>query len=269
MASFGAKYPYFNPVAEEPEGKLPVYKDQEPVRVGRLVKADLTVNLASGKLFADDGLAESVEEFSSGSIAMETDDMEDPVAGVVYGCTVEGKMVRYNVGDDPPAGGLAYFKKLMRRKKVLYKGYFYPLVKAALGNDTAQTKTDSITFGTNNTTFTVFACETGDWRFTEEFKTEPEAIDWIKKQLQGKKRVATPTATPAAGAVASGATVALATTTPDAVIRYTTDGSDPTETSPAYSSPIEITEETTIKAIATAEGFAASDVLEAHYTLTE
>ena len=54
MASFGAKYPYFNPVAEEPEGKLPVYKDQEPVRVGRLVKADLTVNLASGKLFADD-----------------------------------------------------------------------------------------------------------------------------------------------------------------------------------------------------------------------
>lgn len=76
MASFGAKYPYFNPVAEEPEGKLPVYKDQEPVRVGRLVKADLTVNLASGKLFADDGLAESVEEFSSGSIAMETDDME-------------------------------------------------------------------------------------------------------------------------------------------------------------------------------------------------
>jgi len=199
MASFGAKYPYFNPVAEEPEGKLPVYKDQEPVRVGRLVKADLTVNLASGKLFADDGLAESVEEFSSGSIAMETDDMEDPVAGVVYGCTVEGKMVRYNVGDDPPAGGLAYFKKLMRRKKVLYKGYFYPLVKAALGNDTAQTKTDSITFGTNNTTFTVFACETGDWRFTEEFKTEPEAIDWIKKQLQGKKRAATPTATPAAG----------------------------------------------------------------------
>ena len=115
----------------------------------------------------------------------------------------------------------------------------------------------------------MFACETGDWRFTEEFKTEPEAIDWIKKQLKGKKRAATPTATPAAGAVASGATVALATTTPDAVIRYTTDGSDPTETSPAYSSPIEITEETTIKAIATAEGFAASDVLEAHYTLTE
>lgn len=186
MASFGAKYPCFNPVESEPKGKLPVYKEAEPVRIGRLVKADLTVNLASGKLFADDALAESVDEFSSGSIAMETDDMEDTVAAVVYGCSVEEKMVRYNVGDDAPAGGLAYFKKLMRQKKVLYKGYFYPLVKAALGNDTAQTKTDSITFGTNSTTFTVFACETGDWRFTEEFATEPEAVEWIKEKLKGQ-----------------------------------------------------------------------------------
>ncbi len=190
MASFGAKYPYFNPVAEEPEGALPVYKG-EPVRVGRLVKADLTVNLASGKLFADDGLAESVDEFSSGSIAMETDDMEDAVAAVVYGCSVEENEVHYNVGDDPPAGGLAYVKKLMRRKKVLYKGYFYPLVKAALGNDTAQTKTDSITFGTNSTTFTVFACETGDWRFTEEFQTEAEAVAWIKEKLKAGGHAAT------------------------------------------------------------------------------
>lgn len=268
MASFGAKYPYFNPVKNEPEGKLPVYKNPEPVRIGRLVKADLTVNLASGKLFADDGLAESVDEFSSGSIAMETDDMEDPVAAEVYGCEVVDKEVHYNVADDPPAGGLAYFKKLMRRKKVLYKGYFYPLVKAALGNDTAQTKTDSITFGTNSTTFTVFACETGDWRFTEEFPTEAAAIAWIKEKLKGEDSAATPTATPPAGEVTSGATVSLASTTQNAVIRYTTDGTDPTETSPVYSSPIGITEETTIKAIATAEGLAASDVLEAHYTVT-
>ncbi|MCI9348590.1 MAG: hypothetical protein HFF83_05090 [Oscillibacter sp.] len=185
MASFGAKFPCFNPVSEEPEGTLPVYKNPEPVRIGRLVKADLTVNLSSGKLFADDSLTESVDEFSSGSIAMETDDMEDSVAAVLYGCSVEEGEVHYNVGDDPPAGGLAYYKKLMRRKKVLYKGYFYPLVKAALGNDTAQTKTDSITFGTNSTAFTVFACETGDWRFTEEFPTEAETIAWVKEKLKG------------------------------------------------------------------------------------
>lgn len=192
MASFGAKYPYFNPVKEEPEGKLPIYKNPEPSRIGRLVKADLTVNLSSGKLFADDVLAESVEEFSSGSIAMETDDMEDTVAAEVYGCEVVDNEVHYNTADDPPAGGLAYFKKLMRQKKVLYKGYFYPLVKASLGNDTAQTKGDSVTFGTNSTTFTVFACETGDWRFTQEFQTEAEAIDWIKEKLKSEEQTTPP-----------------------------------------------------------------------------
>ena len=155
MASFGAKNPYFCKVKEEPDGKLPVY-DGEPVKIGRLVKADLSITMASGKLYADDELAESVEEFASGSLAMETDDIIDSVASVVYGTTVEEKTVHYNTKDDPPSGGLAYYKKLMRKRKVLYKGVFHPLVKASLGNDSASTKTDSITFGTSSTTFTVF-----------------------------------------------------------------------------------------------------------------
>ena len=182
MASFGAKNPYFCKVKEEPDGALPTYEG-DPVKIGRLVKADLTIQMASGKLFADDGLAESVEEFASGSIAMETDDMLDDVASVVYGTKVEEKLVRYNTADDPPPGGLAYYKKLMRRRKVFYKCIFFPLVKASLGNDTAQTKTDSITFGTTATTFTVFACDNGDWRLTEVFTTEEEALAWVKSRF--------------------------------------------------------------------------------------
>ena len=178
MASFGAKNPYFCKVKEEPDGKLPVY-DGEPVKIGRLVKADLSITMASGKLYADDELAESVEEFASGSLTMETDDIIDSVASVVYGTTVEEKTVHYNTKDDPPSGGLAYYKKLMRKRKVLYKGVFHPLVKASLGNDSASTKTDSITFGTSSTTFTVFAAANGDWRITEDFDTEEEAIAWV------------------------------------------------------------------------------------------
>ena len=92
MASFGAKNPYFAPIESEPEGTLPVYKG-EPVKIGRLVKADLTLTMASGKLYADDELAESAEEFVSGSIAMETDDILDTVASVIYGATVKEKTV--------------------------------------------------------------------------------------------------------------------------------------------------------------------------------
>lgn len=182
MASFGAKYPYFCPVKTEPEDARPTY-DAELIRIGKLVKADLTITLASGRLDADDQLAESVDEFVSGSVVMETDDMTDDVAAVVYGATVEDGTVHYNVADDPPKGGYGYLKKLMRNRKVLYKAYFYPLVKAVLGNDSAATKSSSITFGTTTTTFTIFACETGEWRETHEAATESEALDWLKAQF--------------------------------------------------------------------------------------
>jgi hypothetical protein len=184
MASFGAKYPHFSKIKTEPEDALPTY--DTPVRVGRLVKADLTVNLASGKLYADDELAESVDEFSSGSIAMETDDMEDDVAAEVYGCEVKDQEVSYKAGDAAPLGGLAYYKVLMRKGVKLFKGYFYPRVKAVLGNDSAATKADSITFGTNSTTFTVFRCNSDEWRITKEFETETEAQTWVKEKLAAK-----------------------------------------------------------------------------------
>lgn len=182
MASFGAESPYFCPVAEEPEGKRPIYSG-DPVKIGRLVKADLSITLASGKLFADDVMAEAVDEFAGAAIAMETDDMTDDVASSVYGVDVLDGTAHYNVEDDPPKGGLGYLKKLMRNKKVLYKAYFYPLVKAVLGNDTAQTKADSITFGTSSTTFSVFACEDGTWRDTHEAVTRTEALTWLKAQF--------------------------------------------------------------------------------------
>ena len=193
MASFGAKNPYFAPIESEPEGALPVYKG-EPVKIGRLVKADLTLTMASGKLYADDELAESAEEFVSGSIAMETDDILDTVASVIYGATVKEKTVVYNTSDNPPPGGLAYYKKLMRHGKLVFKGLFFPRVKAALGNDAAQTKADSITFGTSTTNFTVSNANNGDWRFTEEFETEDAALAWVKAMLGFKAEELTPAA---------------------------------------------------------------------------
>ena len=182
MASFGAKYHVFAPFASTYTGTgTPRYDDK--VTIGRLVKADLTVTLATGELYSDDVLSEQVSEFASGQIAMETDDMLDSVAAVVYGAEVASKLVTYKSTDAPPYGGLAYYKVLQRNGKRLYKGYFYPKAKAALGNDTAQTRTNSITFGTTATTFTVFALDDGTWRQTQEFDTETEAKAWVDEKL--------------------------------------------------------------------------------------
>jgi alpha-tubulin suppressor-like RCC1 family protein len=80
-------------------------------------------------------------------------------------------------------------------------------------------------------------------------------------------QVATPTLSPAGGTYSATLSVTLSTTTPAATIRYTTNGNDPTALSPAYSSPIPITQTTTVKAKAFLSGWMASGVAGGTYTL--
>lgn len=173
MAKFGANYPCFK--GKEKEAGLVI---------GKLVSANLTVNMASGELYADDSLAEQLSEFASGTIAMETDDMDASAAAEIYGCTVsEDKTVTYKSGDNAPIGSLGYYKVLVRKGVKVYEGYYYPKVRAALGNDNAQTKGNSITFQTTSTTFTVFADDNTDWRVIKPFDTAEEVQKWLNEKL--------------------------------------------------------------------------------------
>lgn len=80
-------------------------------------------------------------------------------------------------------------------------------------------------------------------------------------------QLAAPVATPGAGEVANGATVALSAAA-GSTIRYTTDGTEPTEsTGTVYSAPISITGNTTIKAIAVKSGNTTSNVATFVYTV--
>lgn len=76
----------------------------------------------------------------------------------------------------------------------------------------------------------------------------------------------TPTAEPAAGAVAVGTTVELSTTQ-GAKIFFTTDGTTPDMSSERYTGPITISAAVTIKAIAVVDGKDPSTVLTAAYTI--
>jgi alpha-tubulin suppressor-like RCC1 family protein len=80
-------------------------------------------------------------------------------------------------------------------------------------------------------------------------------------------KVASPTFSPVGGTYTSGQTVTLATTTPGATIRYTTDGTTPTSSSTAYSSPLSIVTTTTLNAAGFLSGYITSDTATAVYTL--
>jgi len=82
----------------------------------------------------------------------------------------------------------------------------------------------------------------------------------------GGQQAATPTFNPPAGAYTQPMYVSIASTTPNATIRYTTDGSNPGTTSTIYTAPLPVSSTTTFKAIAYADDFEPSYIATATYT---
>ncbi|MGB8261975.1 MAG: lectin like domain-containing protein [Terracidiphilus sp.] len=76
-----------------------------------------------------------------------------------------------------------------------------------------------------------------------------------------------PTFAPAGASYGAAQWVTLSTTTTNATIYYTTNGSTPSSTSTKYTGPIAVSATETIKAIATASNFTSSTVAAAGYTL--
>ncbi|MFF2908455.1 chitobiase/beta-hexosaminidase C-terminal domain-containing protein [Paenibacillus sp. NPDC057934] len=93
-------------------------------------------------------------------------------------------------------------------------------------------------------------------------------LNWLSfTSAAPSEQVAAPTFTPAAGTYTSAQNVTLASSTPGAVIKYTTDGSTPTGESPTYTGPIHVSSTTTLRAIATKSGMTNSVVSTATYTV--
>jgi hypothetical protein len=84
----------------------------------------------------------------------------------------------------------------------------------------------------------------------------------------GAPLAATPTFAPADGTFTSAQSVKISSTTPSATIHYTTNGSRPSSTSPAYSAPIVVSSSETLNAIAVASGYSNSAIGSATYTIT-
>jgi len=79
---------------------------------------------------------------------------------------------------------------------------------------------------------------------------------------------ATPTFSPNGGTHTNSVNVTLSCSTPSSTIRYTTDGSDPSRTDGlVYSSPINFTSTTTLKAVCYASGYSTSPVATQTFTV--
>ena len=156
-----------------------------------------------------------------------------------------------------------------------YAGNYFT-IETTVGNLTEIVFTFASGEGTNAITTDVGTYEAGTWTGSASSVTftidgtsghRRIAVVDITYSEGGQQTVATPTFSPEGGTFTEAVQVTINCTTQDATIYYTLDGNAPTTSSAVYSSPITISETTTVKAMATKEGMDNSDVATATYTI--
>jgi hypothetical protein len=82
-------------------------------------------------------------------------------------------------------------------------------------------------------------------------------------------KLSIPTFNPESGNYSTAQTVSLSTITEGSKIYYTVDNTEPTVSSTLYTEPITVSQSTTIKAIATKDGYTDSDIVSSFYGIIE
>ncbi len=143
MATIGLDKLFYAPITENASGDETY---GTPVQLAKAISADLSVELAEATLYADDGQAEIVKEFKSGTISLGVDDIGKDVAAALTGVTVDSNGVVISTSEDggnPVAIGFRAKKANGR-----YRYFWLYRVKFGIPATNLATKGDSITFNT-------------------------------------------------------------------------------------------------------------------------
>lgn len=143
MATIGLDKLFYAPITEDSNGNETY---GTPVQLAKAISADLSVELNEATLFADDGQAEAVKEFKSGTLSLGIDELGADVAAELVGARVDSNGVLVSSGEDVSR----YVAIGFRAKKSNGKYRYYWLYRVLFGIPATNlaTKGDSITFST-------------------------------------------------------------------------------------------------------------------------
>ncbi len=186
MAKIGMRNPMYRvmTITADESGKETISYSERKV-MGMAISASVAVNVTEAKLYADDGLAESVKEFIDGTLTVNTDDLEDTVEADLLGATVnENGDIVNNSDDSAPWVEVGYILARMKRGKKQYRGVLYTKVQFAIPSENNQTKGQTITFDTPTMTGTLTTNGDGEWRRKSKWMDTPaEASEWLDEAM--------------------------------------------------------------------------------------
>jgi phi13 family phage major tail protein len=179
MAKIGLKYVVAAPITEN--GTTVSYTDG--IVIGKAISAGLSINIASAELYADDGIAESIKEFSSGTLTLNTDDLDYAAQALLLGHSVVGSDALTAHGNDEGAYvGAGFYAPVVRGGVKSWRAVWLSKVKFAEPNDNYATKGDNIEFQTPTIEGTVMTAADGIWKKEKLCTAEAAAVTWLDTQ---------------------------------------------------------------------------------------
>ena len=186
MARVGMKHLVFATIGTESATTAPTYGSPGLV-LGRAVRGSRTPNRYDGKLYGDDGIAESYNGVRDMTVEVETTELVEASATTlgIFKTVGTGDNTVYRTTDKPTAfGGCGWVETHIRKGVTSYVGFWIYKTQLATGTQEAKTKGENLEYGTETLTGTAlpaFADSDGDSVYTETkvFTTLSSAISWL------------------------------------------------------------------------------------------
>jgi phi13 family phage major tail protein len=172
MATIGLDRLYYAKITENENGEE-IY--DMPVPLAKAITAELSVELAEATLYADDGAAEVVKEFQSGTLTLGVADIGVAAAEVLTGATLDDNNVLISASEDGGAPVAIGFRAKKANGK--YRYFWLYRVKFGIPATNLQTKGDSITFSTPTIEGTVMRRNKPDGQGKHPWKAEVSEDD--------------------------------------------------------------------------------------------
>ena len=146
----------------------------------------------NAKVYAGDRLDDEITRFSSGSLTMQQNDIQDEDRSILFGHkqkaaeltgSTELKETNYVDGDEGDFVGIAFYATVRRNKATKYKAVLLKYVKFVDGDEEYKTEEDNVDFLKEEIAGNFYALNDGSYKDQIVVDTQELAVEWIKKKL--------------------------------------------------------------------------------------
>jgi len=172
MATIGLDKLYYSKITEAADGSETY---GIPASLAKAISAELSVELNEATLYADDGAAEVVKEFKSGTLTLGIDEVGTTIANELTGAQIDNNKVLISASENGGVPVAIGFRA--RKSNGTYKYYWLYRVIFGIPATNLATKGDSITFSTPSIEGTIYRRNKLDGQGKHPWKAEANEGD--------------------------------------------------------------------------------------------